>query len=362
MRSTGTISLLIPSGKQARHLNDGGVEDVENELRRDADREHEERDRNNDELLASQKIGKDAATIGERTAEERLHRAHKHDGRDEKTDDSNGRERSGDGERTFEDQKFADESVQSGQTERGKHGNAHPAAEQRSALHQSAEIVDAAQAAPLLEQTDKIEQRGGGDAVVEDLHEDAAQRRLHVDRRCVDLVRDREETEHAVAEMIDRQIGRPSVSDRDWAHAASEAKDDRANRKAEQPWAEDFDFVREKRKQQADETVNAHFREHAGQHHRNAGGRGFVGVRQPGVKRKERHFDREAEKDPGKYEPRDIACEQAVLPQIRRVRRNRMFLSQNKFRETRAASRRCREKCKGKILSRRDRGFRRPRF
>ena len=93
-----------------------------------------------------------------------------------------GRERSGDSKGTFEDEKLADESVQAGQAERGKHGDAHPAAEQRRALHQSAEIVDAAQAAPLFEQPDEVEQRGGGDAVVEDLHEDAAQRRLHVDR------------------------------------------------------------------------------------------------------------------------------------------------------------------------------------
>ena len=38
-------------------------------------------------------------------------------------------------------------------------------------------------AAPLLEQPDKVEERRRGDAVVEDLHEDAAQRRLHFDRR-----------------------------------------------------------------------------------------------------------------------------------------------------------------------------------
>ncbi len=70
-----------------------------------------------------------------------------------------------------------------GQAERGKHGDAHPAAEQGSALHQAAEIVDPAEAAPLLEQSDEVEQRGRGDAVVEDLHEDAAQRRLHFGQR-----------------------------------------------------------------------------------------------------------------------------------------------------------------------------------
>ena len=90
--------------------------------------------------------------------------------------------RSGNGEGTLEDEKFADESVQSGQSERGKHRDAHPAAKKRRSLHQAAEIIDAAQAAPLLEQPDEIEQRGGGDAVIEDLHKDAAQGRLRFDQ------------------------------------------------------------------------------------------------------------------------------------------------------------------------------------
>ena len=93
----------MASAEQARHLNDRGVEDVEDELRCDADREHEQRDGHNYERLASPEIGKSAATLCQRTAEERLHRMRKHDGRDEKTDHRNGRERSGDGEGTFED-------------------------------------------------------------------------------------------------------------------------------------------------------------------------------------------------------------------------------------------------------------------
>ena len=87
----------------------------------------------------------------------------------------------GDCERAFENQKLADESVQPGQAERGEHGDAHPAAEEWCALHQAAEIIDPAQAAALFEQTDKVKQRGRSDAVIENLHEDAAQRRLHVD-------------------------------------------------------------------------------------------------------------------------------------------------------------------------------------
>ena len=61
----------MPSGKQARHVGDGCIEDVEDELRRDADGKHEQSDRNDDEFLASQKVRKRSATLSERTAEER---------------------------------------------------------------------------------------------------------------------------------------------------------------------------------------------------------------------------------------------------------------------------------------------------
>src|SRR6266496_469068 len=100
IRSIGMISFFIPwsSGKQARHFSDGRVEDVEDELRRDTDCEHEQSDRNDDELFASQKIGKRAATFDERTAEERLHRAHKRDRRDKQTYHCDSGERSRDGE------------------------------------------------------------------------------------------------------------------------------------------------------------------------------------------------------------------------------------------------------------------------
>ena len=78
----------------------------------------------------------------------------------------------------------------------------------RRSLHQSAEIINAAQATSLLKQTDVIEQRGRGDAVIEDLHEDTAQRRVRVDPSGNDgRGGNGEETEHAVPEMVDRQIG-----------------------------------------------------------------------------------------------------------------------------------------------------------
>src|SRR5213078_2550897 len=69
------------------------------------------------------------------------------------------------------------------------------------------EIVDATQTTALFEQTDEVEECRGGDAVVENLHENAAQCRVRVDLRgnrgrCSDC----EESKHAVTEVIDGQI------------------------------------------------------------------------------------------------------------------------------------------------------------
>src|SRR6266550_2283278 len=95
----GTISLLISRtlAEQPRHLNDGCVENVENELRRNPDREHQQRDGDDDELLAADEIGETAATFGERPAEERLHRTHESHSSEKETDHGGGGEGSSGG-------------------------------------------------------------------------------------------------------------------------------------------------------------------------------------------------------------------------------------------------------------------------
>ena len=75
------------SAKQPRHLNDRCVEDVEHELRYDADGKHEQCYGNHDKFFPSQKIRKCAAIFCKRSAKQRLHRSHKNDGCDEKADD-----------------------------------------------------------------------------------------------------------------------------------------------------------------------------------------------------------------------------------------------------------------------------------
>src|SRR5439155_11236322 len=100
-----------PSGKQSRHLDDSCIENVEDELRGDADDEHEQCHRNDDELFASQEIGERAATFGQGTAEERLHGARKCNRRDEQANYCDSGERSRHRERAFENEKFANESI-----------------------------------------------------------------------------------------------------------------------------------------------------------------------------------------------------------------------------------------------------------
>src|SRR5260370_36406114 len=101
MRRIGMTSLLIvPSHKQPRHVNDGCVEDVEDELRIDADGEHQERDGNDDELLAPNEIGETATTCDKWTAENRLHRAHENHCREKKTQHGDSWKRSSNRKRT----------------------------------------------------------------------------------------------------------------------------------------------------------------------------------------------------------------------------------------------------------------------
>src|SRR6266550_256298 len=110
-------SSRLLSGKQPRHLYNGGVKNVEEELRRDTDHEHEKRDWNNRPLLVRLEIGKIGAGFSERTAEERLHRAHKDNGSKKETKHRDGGIAGSDGKGTFEDEKLADKAVQSWQAE-----------------------------------------------------------------------------------------------------------------------------------------------------------------------------------------------------------------------------------------------------
>src|SRR5690242_14656435 len=135
------------SGKQPRHVHNGIVKHVEKELGSDANGEHEENDWNNRPSLVSFQIGETGDGFSKRTAEERLHSAHKDNGGEKETKHRDSGIAGGDSEGTFENEKLADKSIKPGQSERRKHDHAHPATEEWGALHQAAEIVDSARTA-----------------------------------------------------------------------------------------------------------------------------------------------------------------------------------------------------------------------
>src|SRR2546430_3127486 len=108
---TSSLLMAPPSRKQSRHLHHGGVENVEKELRDNADGEHEQCDWNYHPLLVRCEIGKSDTGFNERPAEERLHHAHQDDGGEKETEHRHRSKRGGNGEGTLEDKKFADESV-----------------------------------------------------------------------------------------------------------------------------------------------------------------------------------------------------------------------------------------------------------
>src|SRR5262249_50749843 len=154
---------------------------------------------------------------------------------------------------------------------------------------------------------------------------------------------ERKKAKHAVAEMVYREIRDHSFQIA-LCPCSKRREDDRANGQPEQPRPDNFDFVREQRQQQAHKPVNAHFREHAGEHHRNADRRSLIRVRQPGVKWKQRHFYREPDKDSREREPRGVSRKQAALANTRESREiERAFRQVNpeKRKQHRYASEKC---------------------
>src|SRR3954465_7891547 len=113
--------------------------------------------------------------------------------------------------------------------------------------------------------------------------------------------------------MVDREVGNHPFQI-GLGPCGQGSENDRADGETEKPRSKRLHFPREKRKQETNESVNAHFRKDPGEDHRDAGRRRFVGVRQPGVKRKKRHLYGEPEKDAPEGEPAELAGEQRRSP------------------------------------------------
>ena len=226
-------------GKQTRHLRDGGVEDVEDKLRRDADGEHEQRHRNDDELFAS---GPDRQIAPQLSASGPL------------KSDCIMRMKTMAVKRRPRTATAVKEAASANEPLKMRNSPMNPLRPGRPNEENMATLIQPQSngvrcmrppkslmprsTAAFFEQPDVIEERGRGDAVIEDLHEDTAERRLNSGsgprRRAHG-----KETEHAVTEMVDRQI-RDHAFQIGLRPGRERGKDDRANCEDKQPAGQQF--------------------------------------------------------------------------------------------------------------------------
>ena len=109
-------------------------------------------------------------------------------------------------------------------------------------------------------------------------------------------VRDGEQREEAVAEVVDGRVGDHAL-EVGLLHGSEGAEDHAAEGEGDEPRRSGVQRGREDRPQDPEETVDAHLRHDAGEEHRSAGGGFGVSRRKPRVEGPERDFDGEAEED-----------------------------------------------------------------
>ena len=184
-----------------------------------------------------------------------------------------------------EDEELADEAVEAGQAERAEQRDAHEPGEDRRGLAQAAEVVDAAQAAGAeLDHGDEPEERGGSDAVVEHLQDDAVERGglAGLLRRAGSGNGEREDGEQAIAEVIDRGVSEDALQIF-LRGGGPRAHHDGGDGKNQQRRAHGGDLHAEDGKRDAQQAVDAHLRHGAGKQHGDGRGRFSVRGGQPGV-------------------------------------------------------------------------------
>ncbi len=166
------------------------------------------------------------------------------------------------------------------------------------------------------EDADTEEQSGGGETVVEHLEQSAAQ----CGRRGLGVqtagARHREEREQAIAQVVDRGVG-DHPFEVGLFHRGKGAEYHATQREPDEPGRGSVQLHGKKRPQDPQETIDAHLGHDAREKHRGAG-RGFrVGRRQPGVKREERHLDRQpkqhAEENRGQDRAAHLGRESAAM-------------------------------------------------
>ena len=185
-----------------------------NQLRHEAKQKHEADDGRESYALAVMQVRKVGPALGHGAGEDFLNHGENHGRRDEQAEDRDRGRNPGERKNAAEDEELADEAVEAGQAERRKERDAHESGEDRRGLAQAAEIVDAAQTAGAeLDHGDEPEERGGGDAVIEHLQDDAVERGglAGLLRRAGRRNGQREDAEQAVAEVVDRGVGEDAL-------------------------------------------------------------------------------------------------------------------------------------------------------
>src|SRR5438067_2340102 len=76
----------------------------------------------------------------------------------------------------------------------------------------------------------------------------------------------RKKTKHAIAKMVHREVGNHPF-EIGLSPGGEGGEDDRAHGQSKQPRSKDSDFVRKKREEQTNESIDPHFRKHPRQHH-----------------------------------------------------------------------------------------------
>src|SRR6185437_8163892 len=128
-------------------VHNGWVHAVQDQLRNEAEQDHEPDDRCKRMALTVVQVREFLPAFGDRPAEDFLNDIEEHCGVNQQAEH---RDRSGnpvEREDAAEDEELADEAVKARQAQRREHGDAHEASEHRRGLAQAAEIQEAANSA-----------------------------------------------------------------------------------------------------------------------------------------------------------------------------------------------------------------------
>src|SRR5665213_367575 len=301
-------------------MNGGGVNESENELWVEAEGEHKRDDRGESKAFAGSEVGEGGPAAVERAGEDLLDDSEDDDGGDHEAYYGDGCGPGDEGEGAFEDEELADEAVEAGEPEGGEKRDAHEAGKDGGDFAEAAEVVEGACAvAALLNQGDEPEDGGGGEAVVEHLEDDAVHggEFLRGERRVsAGELRDGEDGEQAVAEVVDRGIGEDAL-EVFLREGGVGGEDDRRDGQPEQG-RQYGPHLREKDgEQDAEEAVESHLRHRSGQQDGGAGGGFGVGGGEPGVERNERYFDGESQERSEEDEECEVVREEVVVGEVR---------------------------------------------